>query len=493
MLNKPQFATWVKNVDELSATRPDTKISTISTLKAYYGDEALSQMIIAAQKNPKTQQLADELQTRQLQYWLDNKKTPADVFKLLELSKAGDNLLDNPQVSTWLSYVADFKKKTPRKSQESIPILTTHYGDEALSKILLEAKQTPSDKLLDNPQFATWLSYVDDFNWKDPRISRISVMARYYGDETLTKMLFEAMKTPSTANIAAKFHEEQIQLWLNTQKSPGDVFKFLSLNKADEKLFDNPQFMTWVKYVDDLSKGYSDKKTTVMSVLATHYNNDGLVKLLESARNAPRSSKLVKRLEAEQKWLTKETPDDLFKRLKLDKMENDVLISPQLKTWINYMKEYNAANPKYQTTLIGTMAANYGNVKLVKVRDEAMKVKGTASTAKKLQSELFQRWVQKGWAPNYIFQSVLHLDEAGDKIFTNPLVVTWGKYLSAFNRDNLGKETTVWTKLAATDYDPDDVIRIPGEAFSKMGLTNAGDDLLANPQFVNWIQYLDDF
>ncbi|KAG3199276.1 hypothetical protein PC128_g5379, partial [Phytophthora cactorum] len=78
-----------------------------------------------------------------------------------------------------------------------------------------------------------------------------------------------------------------------------------------------------------------------MSVLATHYNNDGLVKLLESARNAPRSSKLVKRLEAEQKWLTKETPDDLFKRLKLDKMENDVLISPQLKTWINYMKEYN--------------------------------------------------------------------------------------------------------------------------------------------------------
>ncbi|KAG4038168.1 hypothetical protein PC110_g17561 [Phytophthora cactorum] len=174
MLNKPQFATWVKNVDELSATRPDTKISTISTLKAYYGDEALSQMIIAAQKNPKTQQLADELQTRQLQYWLDNKKTPADVFKLLELSKAGDNLLDNPQVSTWLSYVADFKKKTPRKSQESIPILTTHYGDEALSKILLEAKQTPS-----------------------------------------------------TATIADKLHQEQIQHWLDAGKSPGDVFKFL--------------------------------------------------------------------------------------------------------------------------------------------------------------------------------------------------------------------------------------------------------------------------
>ncbi|KAG3150854.1 hypothetical protein PI124_g12249 [Phytophthora idaei] len=144
MFNKPQFATWVKYVDELSATRPDTKISTISTIKAYYRDEALSQMIIAAQKNPKAQQFADELQTRQLQYWLDNKKAPTDVFKLLELSKA-------------------------------------------------------RDKLLNNPQLATWLSYVDDFNSKNPRISRISVMARYYGDETLSKMLFEAMKTPSTA------------------------------------------------------------------------------------------------------------------------------------------------------------------------------------------------------------------------------------------------------------------------------------------------------
>ncbi|KAG3092216.1 hypothetical protein PI125_g17208 [Phytophthora idaei] len=101
-------------------------------------------MIIAAQKNPKAQQFADELQTRQLQYWLDNKKAPTDVFKLLELSKA-------------------------------------------------------RDKLLNNPQLATWLSYVDDFNSKNPRISRISVMARYYGDETLSKMLFEAMKTPSTA------------------------------------------------------------------------------------------------------------------------------------------------------------------------------------------------------------------------------------------------------------------------------------------------------
>ncbi|KAG3150856.1 hypothetical protein PI126_g11275 [Phytophthora idaei] len=202
-----------------------------------------------------------------------------------------------------------------------------------------------------------------------------------------------------------------------------------------------------------------------MSVLATHYNSDGLVKLLESARNAPGPSKLVK--EAEQKWLTKETPDDLFKRLKLDKMENDELISPQLKTWINYMKEYNAANPKYQTTLIGTLAANYGEIKL------------------------------KGLAPNYIFDSVFRLDQAGKKLCTNPLVITWGKYLSAFNRDNLGEETTVWTMLAATGYNPDDVIRmvdkLPSDIFAMLRLTNAGDGLLANPQLANWIQYLDDF
>ncbi|KAI9990832.1 hypothetical protein PInf_018444 [Phytophthora infestans] len=453
-------------------------------------------MIIAAQKNPDTRALATDLQTRQLQYWLDTKKTLTHVFKLLELGKAGDNLLENPLVMTWLKYAADSKKNVPGTAEDSIRVLTRHYGDEALSKILLEAKVTPStasvasklqgeqiqhwldirksprfvfkfltldkagDKLLEIPHFATWVSYADDFNLENRPIARISVMASSYGDEKLTTILLDAMKTSGTSNLASKLHQEQFEHWLSNQESPEEVFKFLSLVKTGDDLFDNPQFKTWVKYVDDLNKANPDKKTTLMSVLATQYDSERLVKVLESAKNVPSSAKLVKRLELEQKVLLKEAPDDVFKRLGLNTIENGMLSSPQLKTFINYVKEFNAANPKYQTTLVAAMAANYGDVKLVNMLNEAMKVTDTAKVAKKLQSELFQRWMQKGWTPDHVFDRVFHLDQVGDSLFTNPLVITWGKYLSAFNRENHGKETTIWQTLAATGYHPDDMNRM---------------------------------
>ncbi|KAF4137097.1 hypothetical protein GN958_ATG13681 [Phytophthora infestans] len=533
LFSNSQFATWIKYVDDLSASHPAREKTTISKLTSYFGDEPLSNMIIAAQRNPETQVLATDLQTRQLQYWLDNKKAPADVFKLLELSKAGDKLLENPLATAWLSYATNFKEKTMSKVDESIPILTTHYGDEALSTILIRAMKTPStanvagklhneqiqlwldagkrprdvfkflaldkagDKLLENPQFATWLTYLDDFNSKNTRISRIAVMTNYFGDDKLTAMLFDAMRSPSTAKLAANLQDEQIKRWLYTEKSPRDVFQFLSLSKAGEKLFDHPQFMKWVSYVDDLNTANPDKRTSLMSVLAAHYDSDGLIKMLESAKNVPGSAKLIRELETEQKWLAKGTPDAFFKQLKLDKFDDDVLSNPQLKTWINYMKEYNAANPKYKATLIGTMAANYGELNLVSLLDKATHVKDTAGAAKKLQSELFQRWMQKGWTPEYLFTNVFHLAQEKDELFTNPLVITWGKYLSAYNRENHGKETTIWTMLAATGVDIELVERmvgqLPSDTFSMLRLAEKGDDLLASPQFATWIQYLDDF
>ncbi|KAF1794890.1 hypothetical protein GQ600_12138 [Phytophthora cactorum] len=188
-----------------------------------------------------------------------------------------------------------------------------------------------------------------------------------------------------------------------------------------------------------------------MSVLATHYDSEGLVNILEVATNVPASSKVVKRLETEQEWLTKDTPDDM------------------------------------------------------------------ASTAKILQNEQFQLWMKKGWSSNAIF-NVLHLDKAGDKLLSNPLVVTWNKYLSAFNWENPDKKTTLWAILKYHDYSDDSVgyllaaarkipgteaitahlraevlQKIPNYVFSKLRLDRAGYNLLANPLFSTWIQYFDGF
>ncbi|ETI41525.1 hypothetical protein F443_13253 [Phytophthora nicotianae P1569] len=439
LLENAQLTAWLKYVDDFNSE--NKPVARVAVMSHYYGDEALTKLLFDAMKTPSTASMASTFHEEQIVRWLSTRKAPGDVFKFLALNRAGENLFENPQLTTWLKYVDDFNANNTPISR--ISVMTSYYGDEALTKMLFKAMETPStanmagnlqalvlhkagDKLLQNPRFATWIKYVNDLNSDNLSISKYAVMAHYYDDETLTKMLFEAMKAPSTANNAAKLHKEQIQYWLDTRKPPGDVFQPLSLDKAGEKLFDHQQFMKWVKYVEDLNKVHPDKKTTLISVLAKHYDSEALAKMMESAKDVPQSAKLVKLLETEQKWMTKETPDNLFKRLKLDQMENHVLSNTQLKTWINYMKEYNAVNPKYKATLIGTLAANYGELKVIKMLDEAAKAKDTAGDAKILKNELLQSWMQKGWSPEYIFDVVLRLDQDGNKLFRNPLVTTWG-------------------------------------------------------------------
>ncbi|KAF4137094.1 hypothetical protein GN958_ATG13678 [Phytophthora infestans] len=179
----------------------------IPILTTHYGDEALSTILIRAMKTPSTANVAGKLHNEQIQLWLDAGKSPSNVFQYLALDKAGD-------------------------------------------------------KLLETMQFATRLTNVDDFNSKNSRISRVSVMEYYHGDVKVATMLFEAKKIPSTAKLAAKLQDEQINRWLYAKISPGDVFKLLSLSKAGEKLFDHPQFMKWVSYVDDLNTANPDKKST---------------------------------------------------------------------------------------------------------------------------------------------------------------------------------------------------------------------------------------
>ncbi|KAF4142353.1 hypothetical protein GN958_ATG08529 [Phytophthora infestans] len=74
------------------------------------------------------------------------------------------------------------------------------------------------------------------------------------------------------------------------------------------------------------------------------------------------------------------------------------------------MREYNTANPKYHMTLIGTLVTDYGGKDLAGILAAAKKVKETASTAKKMESELIQNWIRKGWTPS----SVFNLDHVAD-------------------------------------------------------------------------------
>ncbi|KAF1777089.1 hypothetical protein GQ600_14684 [Phytophthora cactorum] len=230
-------------MDELSATQPRSREPTISTLKTYYGDEALSQMINAAQKNPSTQTLATELQTRQLQYWLNDRRAPADVLKLLGLTKTGDNLFDNPQFILQNEQFQLWMKK----GWSSNAIFNVLHLDKA------------GDKLLSNPLVVTWNKYLSAFNWENPdKKTTLWAILKYhdYSDDSVGYLLAAARKIPGTEAITAHF--EVLQYWLATRKIPNYVFSKLRLDRAGYNLLANPLFSTWIQYFDGFIVKFPD-------------------------------------------------------------------------------------------------------------------------------------------------------------------------------------------------------------------------------------------
>lgn len=533
LFEAPKFLLWAKYVDTLSSEAPTKGISMIPTLTAQYGDEALTQMIIAAKSmtNSETKKVASRMQSQQIFNWVERKKAPDDVFNWFKLNKAGDDLLSSPNFATWNNYLRLFNQEHPDLETTLLAVLTKSYGEAGVAKILQQAMKVPEtaatarrldtdlvqrwltsgkstdevfallnlntagDKLFSNPLLVTWTKYMNAFNQKHPdrKASLAATLAKHYGDEGVSAML-----------------------------KSGDVSKILANTKSVDKLFDNRQFLVWLEFVEDPRR--TRMATSLMTSLTTKYGDEALIKVIEAAMKVDSTKLVATKLQAQQfkHWAAiGKSPDDVFKLFSLNKAGDsldNLLSSPRLETWKTYLKVYNQQNPKEQTSLVAAMSKSYGDEAVLKMLESAKG--GRRSAVKRLESEQMQRWMTM--APDEVFKA-LNLDTAAEKMFGSSPLNAWGKYAASFNAANPDKKTSLIGVLT-TSYGDDGVVallaaakKVPGseavatrlqteqiqrwlsndkpphEIFPLLQLDKAGDKLFASPQFSTWIKYVDDF
>lgn len=111
LLEKPQFLLWLNYADEL-ASKTGKEVSAITTLTTQYGDISLAKLLQADSKVVKTKEIAVKLELSQMQRWLAGGNTADDIFKLLKLNRAGDDLLSSPLFNTWTKYMQLFNSET---------------------------------------------------------------------------------------------------------------------------------------------------------------------------------------------------------------------------------------------------------------------------------------------------------------------------------------------------------------------------------------------
>ncbi|POM74541.1 Avirulence protein (Avh), partial [Phytophthora palmivora] len=149
VLASPEFKAFAKLLDRYNIKNPDKKTTLVSVLKYVYGREGPSKLILKAllSKNPSTENIAKQVEMELFKIWL-TKYNPDQAFRFLKLHRSPDKVLDNPVLSTWVRYMNTYNTKNPSKKTTMIDTFRTQFGDETLSKLLVEAKTIPSSKKL---------------------------------------------------------------------------------------------------------------------------------------------------------------------------------------------------------------------------------------------------------------------------------------------------------------------------------------------------------
>ncbi|KAI9994720.1 hypothetical protein PInf_011551 [Phytophthora infestans] len=372
LLKSPKVNMWMSYLTKLNKDPYDVLLYKV---RAHYDDVGLAKMFVLSKKDSSTKVLAEKLETLQLEKWMNNKNSAADVFRILKLNQESTTLLKNPVLTTWVAYV---------------------------------------EKLQKNP-------YEMLFS---------AIKAKGFDDVELARLITAAKQDLHTGTVVAKLEKVQLQKWATDGKTSGDLFKYLGLYKAGDKFLDSPVLNNWFSYMEMLRK---DPYTMLVhTIRKSGLDEVDLARLVNKAKQDTNSKTMAANVEKMQlgKWsVDSKTSDDVFKLLRLDKEGDKVFESPVWSTWTAYLNKVEI-DPDADLVMYTVLRNKFGDEGLANLVAKAKQVANTKETAEKLQLEIW-RVGQK--SSDDIF-NLLKLNEMGTKLFENPGPLrTWIAYVNRVN------------------------------------------------------------
>ncbi|OWZ08129.1 hypothetical protein PHMEG_00019377 [Phytophthora megakarya] len=258
--------------------------------------------------------------------------------------------------------------------------------------------------------------------------------------------------------IKTAYTQSKLSSYLKKGKSEDEVFTKLKLgNQANEKLFQDPKFLAWVKYIDDNNAKTGSKKMSIIPTLTKQYGDDTLARMLEAASKTDGSKLLVSKLQEQQVkfWRSQNLPlGTVFTRLKLDRNLDDILTNPSFFAFNRYLVDYNVRYSK-SVTMIEAFKGHYGDEAVAKMLQTTMTKSKDVETQKmagRLQDQQFEVWQSSRITSDTLFKQ-LNLNKV-DVTLENPNFLVWGKYLQNYSGEDKKAFDKLWQifgekKLAA--------------------------------------------
>ncbi|KAG7384327.1 hypothetical protein PHYPSEUDO_002792 [Phytophthora pseudosyringae] len=152
VLTSPKIKAWASYISLFNNKYQNDRVHMIDILSARYGEDGASKMIEAAKSVPGSKALAEKLQTDQFRGWLQGKKSPIKVLRILKLDDPAN--LDSVNVDALIKYLGVFNHRT-KKTTSMLDLFTRAYGGE--QKLVQKLVTAPASNKLETALFTQWL------------------------------------------------------------------------------------------------------------------------------------------------------------------------------------------------------------------------------------------------------------------------------------------------------------------------------------------------
>ncbi|ETP30688.1 hypothetical protein F442_20362 [Phytophthora nicotianae P10297] len=519
------YKKWTASVAKAYKTNPKAgRAAVFSTLAARYDDEALAKLLVEAKQVRATREPASEFQAMQIDSWAAKQKTTDDIYSALKLEVNEKDLLKNPLLDTWISYIPKAASENPYNLV--LRKLMNHYDDQGLAQMLIAAKEDSrvasiatkveesllkrwqsdgktaddvfrllrlnddkSDYIMKNPVLSTWISYVDQLHEKNPYDELVLMLTKSYGEGGLADILVATRTDFTTRSMAIDFENALIKKWSMEAKAIDDAFNLLRLRSDNvEETLRNPALITWISYV---KKSNKDPYELLFRQLDLRAGDAHLAKMLALGAKSNKFVIEVSELQALQysKWLSKKlSADYMFNLLQLKKNGDKLFDSPVLSTWSSYVAKKNPG--REDETMFSVLQKHYKNDILAKMFSEAKEKPTMKIIASRLEGEL---WQSEGQTAGKLF-TTLKLDETGEGLFEAPMFASWAAYVKRLSQyEKNPNEFVIFSELEKR-YDYVDLARMLYNAERQADNTSgAGKDTvkllsaLRKQQYKQWM------
>ncbi|OWZ19203.1 Avirulence (Avh) protein [Phytophthora megakarya] len=323
------------------------------------------------------------------------------------------------------------------------------------------------DDLLGDTLFLTWINYVKFFdeNTKKQQAGYLSKLKSWYDDEGITVLVNSAKSRPNTLEFASTLRREQIERWLSNGKSPVDVWKILKHGVIGDNVLASPEFRILFTYVNRFNNAYPNKKTTVVTALRDADHSGPLNAILGAIKsNKPGTEYIAKQMEAAffKTLLRKYDPKQVFKMFQLHLSPEWFFERPLLPIWVKYTNVFNSKNPDKKTTMVTILRTQFGDATLYKMLVKGKKVREnvpkTKGVATKLLGEQVQHWVAIGKSPDDVFK-LYKLKTVEGNLLDSPQFLKWLQYVDDLKAKHPEKATTAISSLT-TQYGDDALLKL---------------------------------